>query len=382
GDREKALAAYRAAYAADTMNYVAASNLAGLYNTRAEYDSALRYSVRTDQLQPTPASAGGVVMSTLLAQGVDSAEAAFHAALKSRPALANEPVAQAFRSVLYVARRQDDSLQALLATLRASPDRELRVSGLQFSMIDALAHGQLDRGVEYYQSLASLNSAASGQAHFDQLYGATVAIRITGDPDRGLALLDSALAGRTWADAAPSDRPYTAVASLYADAGRPQRAQQLLDAGLAEDPTLKAPDARTQIDGTRGDVLLAQGRYADAIRLYRRTIDGQDGVPLCRSCTDYSLARAFDLAGQPDSAIAYFERYLAVPEVERWFGAEPGVLLPLVHRRLGELYDERHDRARAMEHYSAFVDLWRDADPELRPSVKTVKARLAELASQ
>ena len=52
------------------------------------------------------------------------------------------------------------------------------------------------------------------------------------------------------------------------------------------------------------------------------------------------------------------------------------------HNRLGELYDDRGDRARATSHYSTFVQLWNDADPELQPAVAAVRRRLGELASR
>jgi hypothetical protein len=37
--------------------------------------------------------------------------------------------------------------------------------------------------------------------------------------------------------------------------------------------------------------------------------------------------------------------------------------------RLGELAERRGDARRAAAHYARFVALWRDADPELRPTV-------------
>jgi tetratricopeptide (TPR) repeat protein len=48
--------------------------------------------------------------------------------------------------------------------------------------------------------------------------------------------------------------------------------------------------------------------------------------------------------------------------------------------RLGELYEARGDRARAIEYYSRFVDLWKNADPDLQPRVTAVKAKLEALA--
>jgi hypothetical protein len=51
-----------------------------------------------------------------------------------------------------------------------------------------------------------------------------------------------------------------------------------------------------------------------------------------------------------------------------------------IHKRLGELYDARKEREKAIAHYSKFVELWKDADPELQPKVAEVKRRLAELS--
>jgi len=51
-------------------------------------------------------------------------------------------------------------------------------------------------------------------------------------------------------------------------------------------------------------------------------------------------------------------------------------------KRLGELYETRGDRAEARKYYGRFVDLWKDADPELQPVVREVRARLARLAGE
>jgi hypothetical protein len=46
----------------------------------------------------------------------------------------------------------------------------------------------------------------------------------------------------------------------------------------------------------------------------------------------------------------------------------------------GELYEARGDRARALDYYGRFVELWKDADPALQPAVREVRARMAALA--
>jgi hypothetical protein len=43
------------------------------------------------------------------------------------------------------------------------------------------------------------------------------------------------------------------------------------------------------------------------------------------------------------------------------------------------MYEAKGKAAKAAEHYQAFVDLWKNADPELQPKVADVRARLKKL---
>jgi serine/threonine-protein kinase len=47
--------------------------------------------------------------------------------------------------------------------------------------------------------------------------------------------------------------------------------------------------------------------------------------------------------------------------------------------RLGQIYEHKGDRRRAIEHYSRFVELWRESDPELQPMVHQAQQALARL---
>jgi len=49
------------------------------------------------------------------------------------------------------------------------------------------------------------------------------------------------------------------------------------------------------------------------------------------------------------------------------------------HRRLAELYEAKGDTAKAVEQYRAFIELWKNADPDLQPRVTEAKRRLAQL---
>ena len=54
-------------------------------------------------------------------------------------------------------------------------------------------------------------------------------------------------------------------------------------------------------------------------------------------------------------------------------------MIPRAYRRLGELYEAKGDTKRAIQRYSDFVELWKNADPALQPLVKDVRERMARL---
>jgi hypothetical protein len=51
----------------------------------------------------------------------------------------------------------------------------------------------------------------------------------------------------------------------------------------------------------------------------------------------------------------------------------------VVHKRLGELYEAKEQREKAIAHYRTFIELWKSADPELQPKVTDAKQRVAAL---
>lgn len=123
----------------------------------------------------------------------------------------------------------------------------------------------------------------------------------------------------------------------------------------------------------RGD---ASGALRRAVAEYRR---GPRQLA-CPICDLYELGDAYQRAGLPDSAVAVYQRYLTTPWLNR-LGSDAQYLARVL-RRLGELHEGRGDRARALEYYSRFVELWKDADPELQTAVREVRDRMAGLAGE
>ena len=107
----------------------------------------------------------------------------------------------------------------------------------------------------------------------------------------------------------------------------------------------------------------------------------RDSESSCTNCALPELGRAYDQAGQPDSALAAYQRAVDNP------GGLSSVFFDAfnvdhTYRRLGELYEEKGDREKALDYYGRFTALWKDADAELQPQVREVKARMAKLAGE
>ena len=49
------------------------------------------------------------------------------------------------------------------------------------------------------------------------------------------------------------------------------------------------------------------------------------------------------------------------------------------HLRLAQIYERRGERQKAIEHYSRFLELWRDSDPALQPLVQQARQAMARL---
>ncbi len=135
-------------------------------------------------------------------------------------------------------------------------------------------------------------------------------------------------------------------------------------------------------DYASAEIALAERRYDEALDLMRRADQLPDGpVDDCASCAEAVYARIFDLAGRPDSAIIHFVRYVDNPTWSTLSSETDGYFGAAALKRLGELYEARGDRGHALARYRGFVELWKNADPELQPAVTDVRRHIARLSA-
>ncbi|OGU06869.1 MAG: hypothetical protein A2W29_03975 [Gemmatimonadetes bacterium RBG_16_66_8] len=183
---------------------------------------------------------------------------------------------------------------------------------------------------------------------------------------------------RFTASVAPINRRYPQFIGLFTQVGRPQRARQLADefAKLLDQRTLDLPGVRNNFRRGEAGIALAEGRPLEAIGLLRAVrADNRE----CAFCDLVDLGDAYDRAGNADSGLAYFERYLDTPGNRMGTDAN---WLGRTLKRLGELHEAKGNPEKAVEYYGRFVDLWANADPELQPLVSQARERMVALAGE
>jgi len=202
---------------------------------------------------------------------------------------------------------------------------------------------------------------------------------IRSQPQRAVTRLDAALNVHPLSTLAEQDRPYAPIARLYAQSGRADRARTVLAQFAQIKDTSFYRSHQSDVHEALAEIAVAEKRYRDAIAEFRRADVDVDGRPANENPVHvhFNLGRAFDLANQPDSAIAELEAYLRIPYDSR--SDDDQFVLAGTHKRLGELYDAKGDREKAISHLTKFIELWKDADPELQPAVADAKRRLTKL---
>jgi len=194
------------------------------------------------------------------------------------------------------------------------------------------------------------------------------------DPDRARGIVRRALAQYPMTHMRPASRPWHELARVAAMTRDAQLAREALSGLEADIPALGLLRPEAHRAYQRAWLALATARYDDAAREFQEAAPGIVGF-LDRQVR-VATADAFDLAGKPDSAIAHYEAFLAMPDP---FADSYALFGAGTHKRLGELYEARGETAKAESHYAKFIELWKDADPELQPKVREVRERLAAM---
>jgi tetratricopeptide (TPR) repeat protein len=374
-DENKAFQAYEAVLARDSLNTIALNNAANTLTKRHEGEKALQYYRRAiGQPGGSAIQFSNAVPVALKLGRFDTADSLGRDFVRRFP---SNPVALRVPAAIAIARGDFERAEQLGKEIepRITSSRSGMIQQGNFMANLTMARGRVRESLRFREDqrerIAQTGAAPLARLNLglDSVMATAVVLE---DLSTARAIFERTLR-RAPIDSVPYlDRDYgqyLRVAMLVRDTARARefhaanRKAWESFGNLLDRPTFEALD----------DAMLAsaEGRYAEALR----SVDRAARLPTDRpDIVELQRFLVLDQLQQVDSAIATGTRYLATTDPQRlqldaYFRA--GVL-----QRLGEMYEQKGNVDKALEHYSAFVDLWKDADPELQPRVRDVRARV------
>jgi len=374
-DSERAITAYRNALDIAPDDFTALNNLAGQYLAARDYVRAEEMFARgleLDSLSPTS------YQNTMVAQvALGKTDEARTTLERFEERLPNHPMLPVLAATLATVEGDYQAAEAaardLAAAAKGNAVARLNANSLLAGV--ALLQGRLAEA-ERRSADASADAEAigvPGVSLSNALQFGFFDVWFREDPERGVRRVKDALARYPLENIEPLNRPYLGLAQFYAVAGRPDDARQV----LGEFEAAIEPELRRAIEPSYhallGLVALAEDRSSDAIREFRLADEGA-----CSMCILPFLGMAYDQAGEVDSVLAIYERYLTTP----WLGRinQDILSMAMVYERLGNLYAARGDRDRATDYYDSLIRLWEDADQQLQPRVAAARRAIVELS--
>ena len=372
-DPARMSAAYRSVLDADPNSEVALNNLANLLNFQGQYAAAESLVQRGIRL----GYAGTFYQSAYeseMPQGHFADAAAtterYAKAWPADPGVVNQRASLAAAQHDYAAAEQ--TWRQLLQSQRTGSSWHENANWALAALSEV--RGQLGRSAQYLHDVQSDAETRNLPADYIEAALATgwLDLHYRNRPDDAVQKVSAALARHPLAGIPPESRPYSDLAALYARAGRVGEAQRL----MAEFERVIPEGIRRGSFARRGaaaEIAAAQGHYAEAVA-QASLLRQESGCPVCALL---DLGRMYEKTGQTDSALAAYETVVTRSAPYRIF--DDSYQLAPTYKRLGELYEAKGDRAKALDYYGRFVDLWKNADPELQPVVRDVRQRLARL---
>lgn len=330
-----------------------------------DWDRAIGLFQRATELDPlAPDAHAGLVEAQIRAGALEDAVAARARFATLRPDHPY-PYILAVR-LAYLAGNRSAADEALDDLRAAFPDdRTVRAWVAEERARIALVDGRLEQADARYREALAIAAVRGDPAEIiersvDRAWAMTW---WSADTAAAVALVDSAIAAHPMESMSMDEWPFHYLAEFFALAGRPARAAEILESHAAHmDPP---PDAvpNPWWQAAWGLIALDESRPEDAVRRFQLWDQGIG----CTVCALGDLARALEAAGQADSAIVVWERYLSTQDPQRieW---DP-FYLGIARERLAVLYELTGRTADAAVVRKALERQWHDADPLLRNRV-------------
>jgi tetratricopeptide (TPR) repeat protein len=373
-DEARAIDAYENVLRIDPELMSAVNNIGVIHYFQRDWEKALAQYRRAHEMRPEGLTASniGVVYANL--GELDRADEWLSLSRELEP---NNPSWKFYQIHFENLRGNREEARRLNRELRdaESPDPYWMERTYITDWLFDAAEGRIAEAERAHAAAVDAVEASNQATALADLLGRAEMDLALGNPESAVRRVSDALDRFPLDGIPPLDRPVAWAAAIYAQAGDVAAARTLL-AGQREELGPLADRKRLALAEAEAWIDVAEGRYAEAIPALRDA----DGGYACDVCIDQALGRAFDRAGQQDSAVVYLERYLAPKQ--NWRGFVDASWRGWTLERLGQLYDELGDTEKAAGYYGMFVELWADADPELQPRVRAARARMEEIVKE
>ena len=373
-DVDKAIAAYSAALQLDTLSTAALNNGAIQYRRKGDDAKAEEWYKRAVRL---PRPFGGSFSNLIQVQvanghlsGLDSTRRLFHERLPTNADLWEVDWFTAyFAGDLHLA---DSLARAVFASARTTRQARNAAGGLG---VTAELRGQPREAMRWFSQRSEVERKARPAPVNEQAFGLDTAFMLAGAlerPAEARAVIGRTLARVPVSKLAASERPWDELAHLAGQLRDPALARQAMQ-GWQRDQASLETDSAGRHAHYAAFLAMAEQKPAEAVPLFQ---EAERRVAMQRREAAVWIGQAHDLAGHSDSAIVWFEKFVttasAPPDMD-------GAFLAGTHKRLGELYDAKGDKAKAIAHFEKFVDMWKNAEPELQPKVREAQEKLKRL---
>jgi len=382
---DSAIVAYESVLEDYPSDGIAGNNLAVLYAERDQTEKAASLYVEAIEREHAPAVAYTNAAETLFQLGqVDSAQAILDRFTEAYP---NHPQATQYSAAM--ASSRFDYVQARPAVLSLLGNQEENARWLMWGEAElasyAMIQGRLNEGMERllrahgHQQELEAGFTRLPRSLLEAVSMASIQLHFLEDPEGAIHTMDRALDAADLDVLDPASRGYLDFAVLYAQAGRPDRAQGLLNELRNETPEETVDEDAWQAEMGFGEsaVALARGEPDRAIELIHAA---RARVPKCVLCGLLELGEAFEAASMPDSAAVAYQDYLDAPALFR--ARSDGMRLHRAVLGLARAHDLLGDPATALAYYQRQLDLWNQADPGLQPRLLFLASRIVELRAE
>ncbi|MDQ8153250.1 MAG: protein kinase [Gemmatimonadota bacterium] len=354
---ERAIAAYEGVLAEAPDHAVAQGNLGLLYADLHRYDAAEKLRLRqcTRATKATPYGCAALANLQYLRGDFTAADRTFARLVTLNPRSTDLPNLQMVRAI---AKQDIDGLftmmDSTIAAWRAAGTADLRGDAEWWAANKAWMQGRLREGNAAREAWAAIRRKANPNWWPEALARAYWAVQddhwFERDTRRSHAALVAAIPSAALDKRPPADRGYGDLALYFARVGDTTRAIEYMQRYDAEAVSLGPKTRERRLLLIRAYLAMAKKDYPTGIALMREWNESA-GSPM----NAIWVALAYREAGQADSAVAHFERFLTsasrVP-----IGYLSGI--PRAWRHLGEYAEARGDRATAKRYYEKLLKLW------------------------